>query len=534
MQFETLFAPAKEKPSSPRSSAAASSACRSSRSPPHGRLSIRAVADRDIERVEATLRAAGVAAAVCDSRAAAEAAFAADTVAICRSVEDLLALPIEIVVEATGDPEGGARFALAAIAAGRGVAMVSKEAECVVGPILARKAREAGVPYTLIDGDQPSLLVGLVSWARVLGLPIVAAGKSSEYDYVIDAKAGTVTWTDRTVPTPGLMKAWDLGDRVPERIAARTASSRTCRSARCRITARCAWSRTPRAYPRPARFPRALHAHDRAPGRLHPGRGRRVADAPRRARRVQLPAPPGRRELCRRRLRGRGARRREDRATSFAGKGIPVSRNRRYGLVYNPSHLLGVEAPTSIVAAARLKHDMVDASYRPVCDLVAKAETDLPGRPRARHRGHAPRGAGARAAAHGRHAGGRIEPVALLHGGRAPARAPRQGGRVHHRRCGGAAGPVGAVAPARRAGRRVPARLTRPPGAAQRSRLQALRKKSGAPKLPDFSASARSVPESGARPRHAGIDLGADRERLDVERAHHRAGGLAAQPRSSA
>jgi len=62
----------------------------------------------------------------------------------------------------------------------------------------------------------------------------------------------------------------------------------------------------------------------------------------------------------------------------FHGKGIPVSRNRRYGLAYNPSHLLGVEAPISIVAAARLRHDMLDADYRPVCDLVARAERDLP------------------------------------------------------------------------------------------------------------------------------------------------------------
>jgi hypothetical protein len=42
----------------------------------------------------------------------------------------------------------------------------------------------------------------------------------------------------------------------------------------------------------------------------------------------------------------------------FADKGIPVSRNRRIALIYNPSHLLGVEVPTSIVAVARLKHGM--------------------------------------------------------------------------------------------------------------------------------------------------------------------------------
>jgi predicted homoserine dehydrogenase-like protein len=379
MQFETLFAPAKEKPV-----LAALIGCGEfglsliAQSRRMDGLSIRAVADRDIERVEATLRAAGVAAAVCDSRAAAEAAFAADTVAICRSVEDLLALPIEIVVEATGDPEGGARFALAAIEAGRGVAMVSKEAECVVGPILARKAREAGVPYTLIDGDQPSLLVGLVSWARVLGLPIVAAGKSSEYDYVIDAKAGTVTWTDRTVPTPGLMEAWDLGASVPEGIAARN---------------RLVPDLPRRTVPDYCEMCLVANATGLTPDRpdFH-APYTRTTELPD----VYIPVEDGGLLTRRGILDVFNCLRRPDDASFaggvfvvveladektgnlFAGKGIPVSRNRRYGLVYNPSHLLGVEAPTSIVAAARLKHDMVDASYRPVCDLVAKAETDLP------------------------------------------------------------------------------------------------------------------------------------------------------------
>jgi predicted homoserine dehydrogenase-like protein len=379
MQFETLFAPAKEKPV-----LAALIGCGEfglsliAQSRRMDGLSIRAVADRDIERVEATLRTAGVAAAVCDSRAAAEAAFAADTVAICRSVEDLLALPIEIVVEATGDPEGGARFALAAIEAGRGVAMVSKEAECVVGPILARKAREAGVPYTLIDGDQPSLLVGLVSWARVLGLPIVAAGKSSEYDYVIDAKAGTVTWTDRTVPTPGLMEAWDLGASVPEGIAARN---------------RLVPDLPRRTVPDYCEMCLVANATGLTPDRpdFH-APYTRTTELPD----VYIPVEDGGLLTRRGVLDVFNCLRRPDDASFaggvfvvveladektgnlFAGKGIPVSRNRRYGLVYNPSHLLGVEAPTSIVAAARLKHDMVDASYRPVCDLVAKAETDLP------------------------------------------------------------------------------------------------------------------------------------------------------------
>ncbi|HEX2555021.1 MAG TPA: SAF domain-containing protein [Microvirga sp.] len=379
MQFETLFAPAKEKPV-----LAALIGCGEfglsliAQSRRMDGLAIRAVADRDIGRVEATLRASGVPASVCGSRAEAEAAYAAGEVAICRSVEDLLALPIEIVVEATGDPEGGARFALAAIEAGRGVAMVSKEAECVVGPILARKAREAGVPYTLIDGDQPSLLVGLVSWARVLGLPVVAAGKSSEYDYVIDVKAETVTWTDRKVSTPGLMEAWDLGASVPDSIGTRN---------------RLVPDLPRRTVPDYCEMCLVANATGLTPDRpdFH-APYTRTTELPD----VYIPVEDGGLLTRRGILDVFNCLRRSDDAsfaggvfvvveladektgTLFAGKGIPVSRNRRYGLVYNPSHLLGVEAPTSIVAAARLRHDMVDESYRPVCDLVAKAETDLP------------------------------------------------------------------------------------------------------------------------------------------------------------
>ena len=379
MQFETLFAPAHARPV-----VAALIGCGEfgmsliAQSRRMEGLRIRAVADRDVARVEGLLRAAGFDAVQCGDRQAAERAFATDAIAICRSVDDLLSLPIEIVVEATGDPEAGARFALAAIEAGRGVAMVSKEAECVVGPILARRARAAGVPYTLVDGDQPSLLVGLVSWARVLGLPIVAAGKSSEYDYVLDVKTGAVTWTDRKVSAPGLAAAWDLGadaTRTVERRAHlledlphRTAPD-YCEM--CLVAN--ATGLTPDRADFHAPFTRTTELPDlyipREEGGLIGRRG--VLDVFNCLRRTDDPSFAGGVfvvvELAD-----------EKTGQLFAGKGIPVSRNRRYALIYNPSHLLGVEAPISIVAAARLRHDMLDESYRPVCDLVAKAQTDLP------------------------------------------------------------------------------------------------------------------------------------------------------------
>ena len=50
-----------------------------------------------------------------------------------------------------------------------------------------------GVICTPVDGDQPSLLIDLVTWAEVLGMDIIAAGKSSEYDFVFDPASGNVT-----------------------------------------------------------------------------------------------------------------------------------------------------------------------------------------------------------------------------------------------------------------------------------------------------------------------------------------------------
>ena len=87
----------------------------------------------------------------------------------------------EVVVEATGDPVAGVRHALACIAAGRHVVMVNVEADVLAGPLLARRAAEAGTVYSLAYGDQPALIVELVDWARTCGFDVVCAGKGTKY-----------------------------------------------------------------------------------------------------------------------------------------------------------------------------------------------------------------------------------------------------------------------------------------------------------------------------------------------------------------
>jgi predicted homoserine dehydrogenase-like protein len=88
---------------------------------------------------------------------------------------------VEVVIEATGAPAAGIAHALAAIDAGKHIVMVNVEADILVGPLLARKARDAGVVYSMAYGDQPALVSELVDWARAAGFTVAAAGKGTKY-----------------------------------------------------------------------------------------------------------------------------------------------------------------------------------------------------------------------------------------------------------------------------------------------------------------------------------------------------------------
>ncbi|WP_043830041.1 NAD(P)H-dependent oxidoreductase [Muricoccus aerilatus] len=188
-------------------------------------LDVAVLCDLEPERVVALLqelRYAEGTVVVCDDAAAARAAAGEGRVAVVRDHALLAEVPHDIVVEATGHPEIGARIALNAIERGAHVAMVSKEVDSVVGPHLNRRAADRGLVYTTADGDQPANLIGLVTWARLLGLEVVAAGKSSEYDFVFDPATGRVAWTDRECDAPALASLWHLGEDVAATLARRS------------------------------------------------------------------------------------------------------------------------------------------------------------------------------------------------------------------------------------------------------------------------------------------------------------------------
>lgn len=95
-------------------------------------------------------------------------------------------LPIDVLVEGTGDPSAGASHAVSAIKNGIHVVMVTKETDICVGTVLRQMARQADLVYSAADGDQPSHLISLVEWCQEIGLEVLCGGKFGEKRVIID------------------------------------------------------------------------------------------------------------------------------------------------------------------------------------------------------------------------------------------------------------------------------------------------------------------------------------------------------------
>jgi len=88
---------------------------------------------------------------------------------------------IDIIVECTGSPIAAVDHCLEAFAQHKHVVNVTVEGDALCGPMLAHKAAQAGVVYSLAFGDQPALICDLVDWARTCGFPVVAAGRGHKW-----------------------------------------------------------------------------------------------------------------------------------------------------------------------------------------------------------------------------------------------------------------------------------------------------------------------------------------------------------------
>jgi predicted homoserine dehydrogenase-like protein len=190
------------------------------------RLEVPVVADVDVEAGRRAYLQAGYDEddiTVCGSHAAALRAMESGKRVVLRDALLMMDLPLDVIATATRVPEAGARFAWEAIQHGKHVVMIDKEADSVVGPILKYLADRAGLVFTTDDGDQPGLLMGLVSWAQALGMEVLCGGNL--HGCLYEPKAGTLTNRARITVRVPEDERWVL-ERVVPGEAGRYASAR--------------------------------------------------------------------------------------------------------------------------------------------------------------------------------------------------------------------------------------------------------------------------------------------------------------------
>ena len=158
-------------------------------------LHVVGVADLDVDRARRSMRQLGWPAAQIEAADPTTAMNAGKT-HLTDDATSLIRTPgLDVLIEATGDPGAGVTHALLAIEEGRHLVMVNVEADVLVGPLLAERAKRAGLVYSLAYGDQPALICEMVDWARAAGFPVVCAGKGTRYLPAMHRSTPKTVWS---------------------------------------------------------------------------------------------------------------------------------------------------------------------------------------------------------------------------------------------------------------------------------------------------------------------------------------------------
>jgi predicted homoserine dehydrogenase-like protein len=153
-------------------------------------IEIAAVADLRAERALEAFAIAGTpdGAAPCEDARGVERTIGAGKAAVVPDASLVTGCDlVDVVIDATGSPNAGARLATQTIAAGKHIVMMNVEADVTIGAWLRREAEKAGVVYTLGAGDEPSAAMELIEFVQGLGYPVIAAGKGKNNPFRIDA-----------------------------------------------------------------------------------------------------------------------------------------------------------------------------------------------------------------------------------------------------------------------------------------------------------------------------------------------------------
>lgn len=330
------------------------------------------VADLDPERARAVFASCGLAqrVVVADSASAIVDAVRAGRLAI--TDDPVLAAAsdaVDVVVDATGVPEAGALHAVTAIDAGHHIVMVNIEADVTVGAALRRRADAAGVVYTLVDGDQPGCTMHMIEWARTLGFEIVAAGRGTIY-YA----------TDRDGTPDTVQERFGFSDEVMRRRTINTKmynSFRDGTKAQVEMTALANMTGLPpdvRGMHEPSvnleDIPRQFSLRQEG-GLLSRSGVVELANSIASDGQRMLPDPIKMGVFCV--IRAEHPFIMED----LAGYGCHVGGDGHNMLLWRPYHLVAVEAPLSIAAAALYGRPTGTPLPEPTADTITVAKRDL-------------------------------------------------------------------------------------------------------------------------------------------------------------
>lgn len=325
------------------------------------------VADLSVDAARTALRTTGWPPEMTDAHTFTDALTTHKTCITDDAMALIAAENLDVVIDATGDPAAGIRHVLGACAHGRHIVMVNVEADALAGPLLAKKAADAGVVYSLAYGDQPALICEQVDWARTCGFDVVAAGKGTLYMPEFHASTPETVW-DHYGLTAERAAASGLNAKMFNSFLDGTKSSIEMAA----VANATGLSAAPGGLTFPpcapgdlakTLIPASAGGVLDAPGRVEvvSSRGRDGVDLTDDLRwgvYVTFEAPSDYVERC------------------FSDYGLITDESGRYTALWRPYHLIGLELGVSVASAA-LRREATGAPVSWHADVVATAKRDL-------------------------------------------------------------------------------------------------------------------------------------------------------------
>ena len=156
-------------------------------------IEITAIADLDFKKAEASIRTAGFEKNF--NTSGFNEAQVSNQIWYTDSGLDLAECEqLDLVIEATGNPEAAVDHCLAAFNAKSHVVLVTVEADVLCGSAIIKKANEAGVICSMAYGDQPALICELIDRVKSSGFEVVSAGKGTKYLPIYHKSTPSTVW----------------------------------------------------------------------------------------------------------------------------------------------------------------------------------------------------------------------------------------------------------------------------------------------------------------------------------------------------